>query len=60
MTAGGIDINEVDAKTLQSKVIRGLFFSGEVLDIDGRCGGFNLQWAWSSGYIAGKNASKNI
>lgn len=60
VTAGGIDINEVDAKTLQSKVIRGLFFSGEVLDIDGRCGGFNLQWAWSSGYIAGKNASKNI
>ena len=60
VTAGGININEVDAKTLQSKVISGLFFSGEVLDIDGRCGGFNLQWAWSSGYVAGKNASKNI
>jgi predicted Rossmann fold flavoprotein len=60
VTAGGVDINEVDAKTLQSKVISGLFFSGEVLDIDGRCGGFNLQWAWSSGYVAGKNASENL
>ncbi|NLJ41176.1 MAG: NAD(P)/FAD-dependent oxidoreductase [Clostridiales bacterium] len=56
-TAGGIDTNEVDPYTMESKLVEGLFFAGEVLDIDGKCGGFNLQWAWSSGYTAGYNAS---
>lgn len=59
VTAGGIDVSEVDSKTLESKIIRDLYFAGEILDVDGDCGGFNLQWAWSSGFIAGKNASQN-
>jgi predicted Rossmann fold flavoprotein len=58
VTAGGVDIQFVSAATLESKTIPGLFFAGEVLDIDGLCGGFNLQWAWSSGYVAGKAAAK--
>lgn len=57
VTAGGVDVSEVNSKTMESKLIPGLYFSGEILDIDGDCGGFNLQWAWSSGYIAGENAS---
>lgn len=56
VTAGGIATDEVDENTLESKLIQGLYFSGEILDIDGDCGGFNLQWAWSSGYIAARNA----
>ncbi len=54
-TIGGVNTKEVDEKTLQSKLVEGLYFSGEVLDVDGDCGGFNLQWAWSSGVIAGQN-----
>ena len=57
VTAGGIDINDVDPMTLESKIQEGLYFTGEVLDIDALCGGYNLQWAWSSGYIAGKYAA---
>ncbi|NLB78362.1 MAG: NAD(P)/FAD-dependent oxidoreductase [Clostridiaceae bacterium] len=57
VTAGGIITNEIDPKTMESKIVNGLFFAGEIMDIDGRCGGFNLQWAWSSGFIAGKNAT---
>ena len=56
VTAGGISLDEVNNDTLESKIIKGLYFSGEVLDVYGECGGFNLQWAWASGYIAGKNA----
>ncbi|PJI08495.1 MULTISPECIES: NAD(P)/FAD-dependent oxidoreductase [Clostridium] len=54
VTAGGIDTHEVNNITLESKLIPGLYFCGEILDVDGDCGGFNLQWAWSSGYTAGK------
>ncbi|QVK17383.1 NAD(P)/FAD-dependent oxidoreductase [Mycoplasmatota bacterium] len=57
-TIGGVDTTEVYDKTLQSKLVEGLYFSGEVLDVDGDCGGYNLQWAWSSGYLAGKNMSE--
>lgn len=53
VTAGGIRLDEVDAKTMKSKLIEGLYFAGEVLDIDGPTGGFNLQAAFSSGYLAG-------
>lgn len=53
--AGGIDMKEVTVH-LESKKVKGLYFAGEVLDVDGKCGGYNLQWAWTSGYIAGKNA----
>lgn len=58
VTAGGIDVSQVNNITLESKLTKGLFFTGEVLDIDGRCGGFNLQWAWTSGYVAAKHASE--
>ena len=56
--SGGVDTTEVDARTLESTQNPGLYFAGELLDIDGKCGGYNLQWAWSSGYVAGVNASK--
>jgi predicted Rossmann fold flavoprotein len=52
-TAGGVPLDEVDPATLQSRLCRGLYFAGEILDVDGRLGGFNFQWAWSSGYVAG-------
>lgn len=55
VTAGGINTDEVQAQTMESKLQKGLFFSGEVLDIDGDCGGYNLHWAWASGYAVGKN-----
>ena len=58
VTAGGINTKEVNPETLESNITKNLFFAGEILDVDGDCGGFNLQWAWSSGAIAGKNASK--
>ncbi|PKK97090.1 MAG: aminoacetone oxidase family FAD-binding enzyme [Tenericutes bacterium HGW-Tenericutes-3] len=58
VTAGGIDIHEINQYTLESKIVPGLYFTGEVIDIDGICGGYNLQWAWSSGYVAAKNATK--
>lgn len=57
VTAGGIDTKEVNNITLESNIIPHLYFAGEILDIDGDCGGFNLQWAWSSGFVAGKNAA---
>jgi predicted Rossmann fold flavoprotein len=55
--AGGINTTEVDPHTMESKLVKGLYFAGEILDIDGICGGYNLQWAWSSGFIAGKAAA---
>lgn len=58
VTAGGINTKDVDSNTLESKLHGGLYFAGEILDVDGDCGGFNLQWAWSSGYIAAKNCCK--
>lgn len=58
VTAGGIDTREVDPETLQSLLVPGLYFAGEVLDVDGDCGGFNLQWAWSSGYVAAQACSQ--
>ncbi|MGI6124822.1 MAG: NAD(P)/FAD-dependent oxidoreductase [Acetivibrionales bacterium] len=57
VTAGGIRTDDINPKTMESKLVKGLFFAGEIMDIDGMCGGFNLQWAWSSGFIAGKNAA---
>ena len=56
VTAGGIFTDEFNAHTMESKLVPGLYACGEVLDIDGDCGGFNLQWAWSSGCLAGKSA----
>ncbi len=57
VTAGGVDTDEIDPSTLESKLVKNLFFAGEVIDIDGLCGGFNLQWAWSSGFVAGRCAA---
>ena len=58
VTAGGIDTDEVNPKTMESRLKKGLFFSGEVLDIDGDCGGYNLHWAWASGMSAGLAMTK--
>jgi predicted Rossmann fold flavoprotein len=60
VTSGGINVSEINESTLESKQIPGLFFAGEVLDVDGKCGGWNLQWAWSSGYVAGRSASLSV
>lgn len=59
VTAGGVNTDEINNKTMESKIIKDLYIVGELLDIDGDCGGYNLQWAWSSGYIAGENAALN-
>lgn len=59
VTAGGIDTKEVNNRTLESNIIEGLYITGEILDVDGDCGGYNLQWAWSSGYVAGSEAAKS-
>ncbi|MGV8148789.1 MAG: NAD(P)/FAD-dependent oxidoreductase [Alkaliphilus sp.] len=58
VTAGGVAVKDINPKTMESKLVKGLFFAGEIIDIDGDCGGFNLQWAWSSGYVAGINSYK--
>lgn len=55
VTAGGVDVKEVDPRTMQSKIVPGLYFAGEVLDLDAYTGGFNLQIAWSTGYVAGQS-----
>lgn len=58
VTAGGISLKEINNETMESKIVEGLYITGEVMDIDGRCGGYNLQWAWSSGYLAGMSSSE--
>ena len=58
VTAGGAVTDEFDPKTMESRLAPGLYACGEVLDIDGDCGGYNLQWAWSSGVLAGRNAGE--
>ena len=57
VVAGGVDTTEVDPCTMASRLVPGLYFAGEVLDIDGICGGYNLQWAWASGFVAGRHAA---
>lgn len=56
--AGGVRTNEIDEDTMESLYEKDLYLAGELLDVDGICGGYNLQWAWATGYIAGKNAAK--
>jgi predicted Rossmann fold flavoprotein len=58
VTAGGLDVRDLDPYTMASRLVPGLYFAGEVIDIDGDCGGYNLQWAWSSGYVAGTSAAQ--
>ena len=56
VTAGGVPLDEIDYRTMQSRKLPGLYLAGEVLDCDGRIGGFNFQWAWATGYLAGNHA----
>lgn len=60
VTAGGLKTSEFNDKTLESKIIKGLYCAGEILDVLGDCGGFNLQWAWSSSYVATKACIKSM
>ncbi|MGL4558904.1 MAG: NAD(P)/FAD-dependent oxidoreductase, partial [Afipia sp.] len=55
VTLGGIDTAELSSKTFETRAVPGLFFIGEVIDVTGHLGGFNFQWAWSSGFAAGQN-----
>ena len=55
---GGIPVHEIHMDTLESAIIPNLYFAGEILDVDGICGGYNLQWAWATGFIAGRSAAK--
>jgi hypothetical protein len=58
VTAGGVPLRELDPGTLESRVTPGLFLCGEICDVDGRIGGFNFQWAWASGTVAGRAAAR--
>ena len=58
VTAGGVPLTEIDLKTMESRILPGLHLCGEICDVDGRIGGFNFQWAWSSGYLAGVGSQR--
>ncbi|MCX7624722.1 MAG: aminoacetone oxidase family FAD-binding enzyme, partial [Candidatus Sumerlaeaceae bacterium] len=60
VTAGGVDLREIDWRSMESRLVPGLHLCGEILDVDGRIGGFNFQWAWSSGSLAGKAAAQAL
>ena len=60
VTSGGVAVGEVDPRTMESKKAKGLFFAGELLDVDAYTGGFNLQIAWSTGYAAGVAAAERV
>ena len=60
VTAGGVEVKEIQPKTMESKLVRGLFFAGEIMDVDGYTGGFNLQAAFSTGFVAGRSAAKSM
>jgi len=59
VTSGGVSLKEIDSKTMKSKLIDNLFFAGEIIDLDGPCGGYNLQISWTTGYVAGNSALEN-
>ena len=59
ITAGGVRLRELDPRSMQSRMVQGLYFAGEVLDLDAYTGGFNLQIAWSTGRLAGISAARN-
>lgn len=58
ITKGGISLKEINPSTMESKLVKGLYFAGEVLDLDALTGGFNLQIAWSTGHLAGESAAE--
>jgi len=55
ITVGGTNTKEIDPKTMESRIIKGLYITGELMDVDGDCGGYNLHWAWATGYTAGRS-----
>jgi predicted flavoprotein YhiN len=60
VTAGGVPMSEVNFRTMESRKTPGLYLAGEMLDVDGRIGGFNFQWAWATGYLAGRAAGDGV
>ena len=60
ITRGGVSVKEVNPSTMESKLVGGVYFAGELLDIDALPGGFNLQVAWSTGFLAGLSASESL
>jgi predicted flavoprotein YhiN len=60
VTAGGVPLEEVNYRTMESKLVPGLYVIGELLDCDGRIGGFNFQWAWTTGWLAGQSAARSL
>ena len=58
ITSGDVRVSEINSSTMESKLVNGLYFAGEIIDVDGYTGGYNLQVAWSTGYLAGLNASQ--
>mgnify|MGYP001221117444 CR=1 FL=1 len=60
VTAGGVPLDEINYRTMESKIAPGLYLTGEMLDCDGRIGGFNFQWAWSTGWLAGRSAAEAL
>ena len=60
VTAGGVALDEIDTATMESRRQPGLYLVGEILDVDGRLGGFNFQWAWSSGWVAGQALARAL
>ena len=60
VTAGGVELGEIDPATMESRVRPGLFLVGEILDVDGRIGGFNFQWAWSSAHLAARALAQAV
>jgi predicted flavoprotein YhiN len=60
VTAGGVPLEEVNYRTMESKLVSGLYLIGEILDCDGRIGGFNFQWAWTTGRLAGQSAARSL
>ena len=57
VTSGGVSVKEIDSKTMQSKIAENLYFAGEIIDVDGPTGGYNLQVCWATGYVAGESAA---
>ena len=60
ITSGGVKVSEINPSTMESKLVSGLYFAGEIIDIDGYTGGYNLQAAWSTGHLAGMSAAGEI
>ncbi len=58
ITSGGVDVKEINPKTMESKIVPGLYFAGEIIDVDAYTGGFNLQIAWSTGFCAGQSCAE--